>query len=81
VRCDDLVVVRTPTAEAKQALVDDPSVPFFTIDHFDGYNAVLVRLSRLREMTRDELAEVITEAWATMAPKRLTSAYFGRPHH
>ncbi|WP_341927679.1 MmcQ/YjbR family DNA-binding protein [Nocardioides psychrotolerans] len=68
---DDLLVITTPTEAEKQALVDDPDLPFFTIDHFRGYSAVLVQQSRLGEISRDELAEIITEAWAAKAPKRL----------
>jgi hypothetical protein len=57
---------------AKEALIaDDPDV-FFTTPHFDGYAAVLVRLDRI---ALDDLAEVITEAWLTRAPKRLAQAY------
>ena len=49
--------------------------PFFTIDHFRGYNAVLVQQSRLGEITRDELAEVITDAWLATAPKKLVEEF------
>lgn len=73
---DDLVVIITPTAAEKQALVDDPATPFFTIDHFRSFNAVLVQQSRLGEVTRGELAEVITDAWATRAPKSLVRKFF-----
>jgi len=73
---DDLVVIITPTAAEKQALVEDPDTPFFTIDHFKGFNAVLVQQSRLGEISRAELAEVITDAWAHRAPKRLVKEYF-----
>ena len=41
---DDLVVITTPTEVEKNALVEDGSTPFFTIDHFRGYSAVLVQL-------------------------------------
>ena len=74
---DDLLVVVTPTEADKLALVEDPSTPFFTIDHFRGYNAVLVQLSRLGEISRDELVEVITEAWAHRAPRRLVKEHLG----
>ena len=47
---DDLVVITTPTAAEKQALVDDPDLPFFTIDHFRGRDAVVVQQSRLGEV-------------------------------
>jgi hypothetical protein len=74
---DDLLVIMTPGTAEKEALVADPDLPFFTIDHFKNYSAVLVQQSRLGEMTRDELAEVITEAWACKAPKTLVRKHFG----
>ena len=74
---DDLVVVTTPTEVEKNALVADESTPFFTIDHFRGYAAVLVQQSRLGEISRQELVEVITEAWAAKAPKKLVREHFG----
>ncbi len=74
---DDLLVIITPTAVEKNALVEDDSTPFFTIPHFKGFNAVLVQLSRLGELDRDELAEIITDAWATKAPKRLVKEHLG----
>jgi hypothetical protein len=74
---DDLVVITTPTEVEKNALVEDESTPFFTVDHFRGYSAVLVQQSRLGEISRQELAEVITEAWAAKAPKKLVQELFG----
>ena len=68
---DDLLVIVTPSAQDKQALVADDSTPFFTVPHFDGYNAVLVQQSRLGELSYDELAEVLTDAWRSRAPARL----------
>jgi hypothetical protein len=74
---DDLVVIMTPTEVEKHALVEDPATPFFTIDHFNGYSAVLVQQSRLGELGRDELAEILTDAWAAKAPKRLVREHLG----
>lgn len=71
---DDLLVIRTATEADKLALVEGEG-PFFTIDHFRGYNAVLVQLSRLGEIGRDELAEVITDAWRACAPKSLVKQH------
>ena len=47
---DDLLVIQVPSESEKRALVDDERLPFFTIDHFKGYNAVLVQQSRLGEI-------------------------------
>ena len=74
---DDLLVIVTPTAAEKAALVEDPSTPFFTIDHFRNFSAVLVQRSRLGELDRDELAEIIADAWAAKAPRTLVKRQFG----
>lgn len=74
---DDLVVIHTPTAVEKQALVEDPTTPFFTIDHFRSFDAVLVQQSRLGEVDVDELREIITDAWARRAPRRLVREHLG----
>ena len=66
-----------PDAGAKAALVDDPDSPFFTIDHFRNSNAVLVQQSRLGELTVAELREILTEAWLSVAPRRLAKEHFG----
>jgi len=70
----DLLVVRTPSAEDKAALVEAEG-PFFTIDHFRGYNGVLVQQSRLGELDVEELREVLTDAWLAVAPKSLARKY------
>ena len=74
---DDLLVIVTPGEAEKRALVEDESTPFFTIDHFRRTNAVLVQQSRLGELERDELAEIITDAWAARAPKALVRKHLG----
>ncbi len=68
-RYDDVIVLWVASQEEKQALVQDPSSPFFTTPHFDGHRSVLVRASRLAELTRDELAEVVQEAWLSQASR------------
>jgi len=72
----DLLVIRTANADDKAALVDADG-PFFTIDHFRSYNAVLVQQSRLGEVEVevDELSEVLTDAWLAVAPKALARTF------
>lgn len=72
----DLLVIVVPDDAAKSALVEDPALPFFTVPHFNGYNAVLVQESRLGEIAHDELAEILVEAWAARAPKKLVKEFF-----
>ena len=66
-RYDDVIVIWVPSEDDKQALVQDPSTPFFTTAHFDGHPSVLVRATRLGEITRRELAEVVEDAWLSRA--------------
>ena len=74
-RLTDVIAFWVATDADKQALVEDTATPFFTTPHFDGYPAVLVRASRIGELTRTELVEVIEEAWLSRAPKRLAAAW------
>ena len=76
---DDLVVIETPGPAENAALVDDPTSPFFTIEHFrrSRSHAVLVQQSRLGEITRGELVEILTDAWASRAPKTLVRGHRG----
>lgn len=71
---DDLIMIRTPSAAETEALVVAEG-PFFTIDHFNGFNAVLIQQSRLAEIGLLELREVIADAWRAIAPKSLVRAH------
>ena len=74
-RYRDVIVFWVPSEADKQALVQDESSPFFTTPHFDGHPSVLLRASRLKEVTRDELAEVVQEAWLSRASARRAAAW------
>ncbi|HEY4226308.1 MAG TPA: MmcQ/YjbR family DNA-binding protein [Pseudolysinimonas sp.] len=67
-----IVGIRVGDEGEKQAVIASDVDVFFTIHHFDGYNAVLVNLDRI---SRERLAEVITDSWIVVAPKKLVSAY------
>lgn len=74
-RYPDVIVFWVPSEADKQALVQDPDSPFFTTPHFNGHVSVLVRASRLGELTRQELAEVVQDAWLTRASTRRANAW------
>ena len=74
-RYDDVIIFWVPSEVDKEALVHDPASPFFTTPHFDGHQSVLVRASRLRELSRDELTEVIQDAWLSRASRRRATAW------
>lgn len=67
---DDVIVIWVESEDDKLALTQDPTSPFFTTDHFNGHLSVLVRASRLGEMSVAELREVIQDAWLSRASKR-----------
>jgi hypothetical protein len=69
-RYRDVIVFWVSSEADKQALVQDDSSPFFTTPHFKGHPSVLLRASRIGELTRDELAEVIQDAWLSRASTR-----------
>ncbi|KXP00673.1 MmcQ/YjbR family DNA-binding protein [Tsukamurella pseudospumae] len=73
-RLEGVILIRTPDESDKLALVQADG-PFFTTPHFDGYNAVLIRASRLGEISRDELREVIEDAWSACAPTTVVRAW------
>ena len=74
-RHPDVIVIWVPSVHEKDALVEDPGTPFFTTPHFDGHSSVLVRGTRVGELTRDELAEVVQDAWLCRASKRRAAAW------
>ena len=63
----DVIVFWVASESDKQALVQDPGSPFFTTRHFDGHPSVLLRGSRVGELSRQELAEVVQDAWLSRA--------------
>jgi hypothetical protein len=74
-RYPDVIVFWVPSEADKQALVQDRTSPFFTTGHFDGHSSVLVRASRLGELTRQELQEVIEDAWLSRASASRAKAW------
>lgn len=74
-RLDDVLMFRVADEGVKEALLADPSGAYFTTPHFNGYPAILVRISHLDRLTVDEARELVTEAWACQAPKRVVKAW------
>jgi hypothetical protein len=72
---DDVIMFWVEDEEAKAALVNDPSTPFFTTPRFDGHPSVLVRGSRLAEIDVAELTEIVQDAWLAQASPRRRDAW------
>ena len=73
-RYDDVIVFWVADEGDKLAMVQDDS-PFFTTPHFNGHLSVLLRASRIGEITYDELTEVVQEAWLSRASAARRSAW------
>lgn len=74
-RYDDVIVLWVASESDKQALVQDPRSPFFTTSHFDGHPSVLVRASRIGEVSWQELAEIVQDAWLSRASRTRASKW------
>ena len=72
IREPGVLVVWCADEAEKDFLIRAEPAKFFTVPHYDGYASVLVRLSAV---DRDELAELLTDAWRARAPKRLVAAF------
>jgi hypothetical protein len=68
----DILGARVEDEEVKLALIEEDPAVFFTIPHFNGYNAVLIHLG---EIGLDRLEEVVTDAWLVRAPAKLAKAW------
>jgi hypothetical protein len=74
-RLADVLMFRVADLGVKELLLADDRRLFFTTPHFDGYPAVLLRIPDLARLDRDELGELVAEAWLTRAQKRVARAW------
>jgi len=74
-RLDDVLMFRVADLDVKDLLLADARGIFFTTSHFDGYPAVLVRIPQLERLDREELGDLVAEAWLTRAQKRVAKAW------
>ena len=74
-RLDDVLMFRVADVGVKELLLSDTRGIYFTTPHFDGYPAVLMRIPDLAKIDREELHELVAEAWLTRAQKRVAKAW------
>ena len=65
-----VLAVRVADLDEKNVLLGLDGEKFFTEPHYDGFPAVLVRLSKV---TAAELRQLVTSAWRCMAPRSALS--------
>jgi len=68
----EVLMVGVSDLGEKEAVLASDERAYFTVPHYDGYPAVLVRLA---EADDTEVRELLVEAWLRAAPKRALKAY------
>jgi hypothetical protein len=68
----DILAVSVEDLHEKEVVLAEGRPGFFTIEHFDGYPAVLIQLKRVRKR---DLKLALVDAWLAQAPERLARAY------
>jgi len=74
-RLQDVLAFRVADLGVKELLLSDARGIYFTTPHWDGYSAVLTRIPELERLDRDELRDLVEEAWLTRAQKRVAKAW------
>jgi hypothetical protein len=74
-RMDDVLMFRVADLDVKELFLADDRGLFFTTPHFNGYPAILLRIPNLKKIERDELRDLVAEAWLTRAQKRVAKAW------
>lgn len=70
-----IVATRVDDLEEKEAVLAANPKAYFTIPHFDGYSAVLIRIPKV---SKQALRDAIVDGWLAVAPKRLVDEHVGR---
>jgi hypothetical protein len=74
-RLADVLMFRVADLDEKDLILADERGIFFTTPHFNGYPAVLLRIPELKRLERDELRDLVIEAWLTRAQKRVAKSW------
>ena len=74
-RLDDVLMFRVADLDVKELLLADERGIFFTTPHWNGYPAVLMRIKDLRRLRKQELEDLVAEAWLTKAQKRVARTW------
>ena len=67
-----ILALRTADLDEKEIVLRSGQAGVFTIEHFNGYPALLVQLEVVEP---DTLRDLLTDAWLAMAPRALSDRY------
>jgi hypothetical protein len=74
-RMDDVLMFRVGDLDEKDLILADQRGLFFTTPHFNGYPAVLLRIPDLTRLDRQELRDLVVDAWLSRAQKRVAKTW------
>ena len=74
-RMKDVLMFRVADLDVKELLLADERGVYFTTPHFNGYPAVLMHIPDLKRIDKEELADMLAEAWLTRAQKRVAKKW------
>ena len=67
-----ILAIRTADEHEKEAILAAGHAGFFTIPHFNGFNAYLIQLALVVPL---ELKEALVDGWLAVAPPRLAEGF------
>lgn len=70
-----ILALRVEDLAEKEAVLEANHRGFFTIEHFNGYPAVLIQL---RKVADGVLRDAVLDAWLACAPPQLAREHLGR---
>jgi len=70
-----ILAIRTADQAEKEAVLAAGNDAFFTIQHFNGYNAYLVQLD---EVTAQDLRDALVDGWLAIAPAKVAEGYLNK---
>jgi hypothetical protein len=70
-----ILAIRTADQAEKEAVLAGGKDGFFTISHFNGYDAYLVQLD---EVTAQDLKEALVDGWLAVAPPKVAEAFLSK---
>jgi hypothetical protein len=70
-----ILAIRTADPTEKEAILAAGKDAFFTIQHFNGFNAYLVQLDKV---AAKDLREALLDGWLAMAPPRLAEGFMNK---
>jgi hypothetical protein len=70
-----ILAIRTADQAEKEAILAAGQDGFFTIEHFNGFNAYLVQLD---EVAAQDLKEALVDGWLAVAPAQVAERFLNK---